>query len=349
MPDGVPYVENAAVTIATDDIGGQQYQRNKIVIGDNGVNDGDVSENNPLPVYFPDMGGVGLATADKQDQQSISLASIATLLTQATPAGSNTIGNVGINGTVTLSAGSATSANQTTANASLSSIDTKLTNNATTTLQTTGNNSLSSIDTKLTGLSDGTQKAVNRGGAKGTTTAADVTSTASGANHQGLDIVQWDTAGNARKFGQSTPTSTKADIANTLPVGIYNSAAPTVTDGQVVALQVNNRGALVVDAGVVSATTHTQALVAVATTAGGTPILAANPNLVSLTIQNQDASNPVWISTTGAAPTATASFIKIAAGGSLYFGPGGPPPPSAAVSGISTTASVNVHVLSMSA
>ena len=41
------------------------------------------------------------------------------------------------------------------------------------------------LDATLTG---GTQKAIVRGGAKGATTAADVTSTAEGADHQGLDV-----------------------------------------------------------------------------------------------------------------------------------------------------------------
>jgi hypothetical protein len=41
------------------------------------------------------------------------------------------------------------------------------------------------LDATLTG---GTQKAIVRGGAKGSTTAADVTSTAEGADHQGLDV-----------------------------------------------------------------------------------------------------------------------------------------------------------------
>ena len=48
-------------------------------------------------------------------------------------------------------------------------------------------------DATLTG---GTAKSITRGGAKGTTTAADVTSTASGANHNALDVVIYDTAGN---------------------------------------------------------------------------------------------------------------------------------------------------------
>lgn len=39
----------------------------------------------------------------------------------------------------------------------------------------------------IAALTDGTQKAINRGGAKGATTASDVTSTAEGADHQALD------------------------------------------------------------------------------------------------------------------------------------------------------------------
>jgi hypothetical protein len=60
-------------------------------------------------------------------------------------------------------------------------------------------------DSTLTG---GTQKAIVRGGAKGGTSAADVTSTASGANHQAVDVVIYDTSGNAiTSFGGSGGTS----------------------------------------------------------------------------------------------------------------------------------------------
>ena len=58
------------------------------------------------------------------------------------------------------------------------------------------------LDATLTG---GTQKAIVRGGAKGSTTAADVTSTASGANHQILDVAIYDAAGNQiTTFGGGT-------------------------------------------------------------------------------------------------------------------------------------------------
>jgi hypothetical protein len=45
-------------------------------------------------------------------------------------------------------------------------------------------------------LTSGTAKAIVRGGAKGATVAADVTSTPSGANHNGADVVLYDAAGN---------------------------------------------------------------------------------------------------------------------------------------------------------
>lgn len=37
-------------TVASDDISGQQYQRTKLTLGADGVNDGDVADGNPLPV-----------------------------------------------------------------------------------------------------------------------------------------------------------------------------------------------------------------------------------------------------------------------------------------------------------
>lgn len=40
-------------TIATDDIGGVKFQRIKLVHGADGVNSGDVSTANPLPVSLP--------------------------------------------------------------------------------------------------------------------------------------------------------------------------------------------------------------------------------------------------------------------------------------------------------
>lgn len=58
------------------------------------------------------------------------------------------------------------------------------------------------LDATLTG---GTQKAIARGGAKGSTVAADVTSTASGSNHQPIDVAIYDASGNQiTTFGGGT-------------------------------------------------------------------------------------------------------------------------------------------------
>lgn len=48
MADNIPTTANAS--IATDDIGNVHFQRMKLVIGADGVNDGDVASSNPLPV-----------------------------------------------------------------------------------------------------------------------------------------------------------------------------------------------------------------------------------------------------------------------------------------------------------
>lgn len=68
------------------------------------------------------------------------------------------------------------------------------------------------LDATLTG---GTAKAIVRGGAKGATSAADVTSTASGASHQALDAILYDAAGNpvtTTKGVQVTPAIQVQDL-----------------------------------------------------------------------------------------------------------------------------------------
>lgn len=75
MADGVPYTPGSGVTIASDDIGGAQYQRIKVVIGTDGTNDGDISAANPMPVTV--AAASGTATSAKQDTGNTSLATIA--------------------------------------------------------------------------------------------------------------------------------------------------------------------------------------------------------------------------------------------------------------------------------
>jgi hypothetical protein len=78
------------------------------------------------------------------------------------------------------------------------------------------------LDATLTG---GTAKSIARGGAKGTTAAADVTSTASGANHNALDVAMYDAAGTL-----INPTAIRAlTVADAVNVGQWiGSAAPTI-------------------------------------------------------------------------------------------------------------------------
>lgn len=50
MADNVAITPGSGDSIAADDISGAKYQRIKIIHGADGVNDGDVSSANPLPV-----------------------------------------------------------------------------------------------------------------------------------------------------------------------------------------------------------------------------------------------------------------------------------------------------------
>lgn len=49
MADNISITPGSGANIATDEILGVKYPRSKMVLGDDGVNDGDVSENNPVP------------------------------------------------------------------------------------------------------------------------------------------------------------------------------------------------------------------------------------------------------------------------------------------------------------
>lgn len=50
MSDNVGYTPGSGEIVATDDIGGVQYQRVKLALGADGVYAGDVSGDNPMPV-----------------------------------------------------------------------------------------------------------------------------------------------------------------------------------------------------------------------------------------------------------------------------------------------------------
>ena len=50
MADNIGYTPGAGATIAADDIGGALHQRVKMVLGADGVTNGDVSLANPMPI-----------------------------------------------------------------------------------------------------------------------------------------------------------------------------------------------------------------------------------------------------------------------------------------------------------
>lgn len=71
---------------------------------------------------------------------------------------------------------------------------------------------------------DGTAKAINRGGAKGATTAADITSTAQGADHQALDIQIY------HGGGAINPTSIRALTSSDTVTVVQSTAADLKMD-----------------------------------------------------------------------------------------------------------------------
>jgi hypothetical protein len=50
MADNVGYTEGSGKIIATDDVAGVQHQRVKITLGGDGVDNGNISASNPLPI-----------------------------------------------------------------------------------------------------------------------------------------------------------------------------------------------------------------------------------------------------------------------------------------------------------
>jgi hypothetical protein len=80
------------------------------------------------------------------------------------------------------------------------------------------NTSALALDASLTG---GTQKAINRGGAKGATSASDVTSTAQGADHQALDVQLYH--GSAAVNPQTIRALTSADVVTAQPGNTANT------------------------------------------------------------------------------------------------------------------------------
>jgi len=116
--------------VAADDVGGGVVvQRVKLMLGADGVNDGDVSSSNPVPVSL----AAGAATAAKQDTGNTSIGNVDTNLgakadTAATDDGASAWSLIALfKRLLGKFAALATSAKQDTGNASLASIDGKIT------------------------------------------------------------------------------------------------------------------------------------------------------------------------------------------------------------------------------
>lgn len=124
MADNVNITPGTGATVAADDIGGALYQRVKVVIGADGVNNGDVSTSNKLPVTdsvaqasLNSIDGK-VATADNQSAANTSLSSIDSKLPALVG------GKVPVDGSVSV-IGGATEAKQDAGNTSLGAIDSK--------------------------------------------------------------------------------------------------------------------------------------------------------------------------------------------------------------------------------
>lgn len=119
---------DATALIAADEIAGVKHQRVKLTLGADGVNDGDISSSNPVPITAAALPlPAGAATSAKQDTAQTSLSSIDTktpALGQALAAASVPVVLTAAQlSTLTPVAGGATLAEQQTQTASLSVLD----------------------------------------------------------------------------------------------------------------------------------------------------------------------------------------------------------------------------------
>jgi hypothetical protein len=188
MSDNLPVSPGTGATIAADDVGGVLHQRVKVVIGADGVSDGDISAANPMPV----TGTVAISNSSVEISNDVGNpipVSGTVAISNSSIEIANDVGNpVPVNGTVTANAGTnlntsalnlettqaamsaklpATLGAKTTANSLAVNIASDQTvpvsgtvtanlgtiaGASTSALQTTGNSSLSSIDTKTPAL-----------------------------------------------------------------------------------------------------------------------------------------------------------------------------------------------------
>lgn len=102
MAENVNITPGTGDVVGADDISSVKYQRVKIIEGADGVNDGDVSSANPLPVEITDADGsvaaniAAIKTAIEILDNTVSGSETQVDVVAALPAGDNNIGNVDI-------------------------------------------------------------------------------------------------------------------------------------------------------------------------------------------------------------------------------------------------------------
>jgi hypothetical protein len=80
MADNVSITPGVGANIAADEIGGVKYPRSKMIVGADGVNDGDVSDANPVPMKL--RGDEFFSGASKYDAKVTSDGEVATTVTE---------------------------------------------------------------------------------------------------------------------------------------------------------------------------------------------------------------------------------------------------------------------------
>lgn len=80
MADNVSITPGVGANIAADEIGGVKYPRSKMIVGADGVNDGDVSDANPVPMKL--RGDEFFSGATKYDAKVTSDGEVATTVTE---------------------------------------------------------------------------------------------------------------------------------------------------------------------------------------------------------------------------------------------------------------------------
>lgn len=186
----------------------------------------------------------------------VSTVSAVTAITNALPAGTNNIGDVDVLSLPAIPAG-----NNNIGDVDIASIaagDNNIGNVDIVTMPaitgTVTANAGTNLNTSALALSatqtDGTQKSIARGGAKGSTTAADITSTSQSADRNAMDVQIRTSAGAVvDSFGGGTQytedVAAAADPVGTTPILVRKDtpAAITTTDGDNIAQRATNYGA----------------------------------------------------------------------------------------------------------